>query len=93
MLLFGTVIKLCKLIVKILEKNVSVWYSEIWIYKWKRRKVKLRSSLKTLAVWLIIGIIFIVLLTSILGNSDNKLSYSELLTKVEAGEVVVLNKI
>ena len=47
----------------------------------------MKSSLKTLAVWLIIGIIFIVLVTSILGNSDNKLSYSELLTKVEAGEV------
>ena len=47
----------------------------------------MKSSLKTLAVWLIIGLIFIVLITSILGNSDNKLSYSELLTKVEAGEV------
>lgn len=47
----------------------------------------MKNSLKTLAVWLIIGIIFIVLITSILGNTDNKLSYSELLAKVDAGEV------
>ena len=47
----------------------------------------MKNSLKTLAIWLIIGIIFVVLITSILGNSDNKLSYSELLTKVDAGEV------
>ena len=47
----------------------------------------MKNSLKTLGIWLIIGIIFIVLITTILGNVDNKLSYSELLTKVEAGEV------
>ena len=47
----------------------------------------MKNSLKTLAIWLIIGIIFIVLITSILDNSDNKLSYSELLTKVDAGEI------
>ena len=47
----------------------------------------MKNSLKTLGIWLIIGIIFIVLITTILGNVDNKLSYSELLTKVESGEV------
>ena len=47
----------------------------------------MKNGIKTLAIWLIIGIIFIVLVTSILGNTDNKLSYSEFLTKVEAGEV------
>ena len=47
----------------------------------------MKNSLKTLSVWLIIGLIFIVLVTSILGNTDNKLSYSELLTKIEIGEV------
>lgn len=47
----------------------------------------LKNSIKTLAVWLIIGIIFIVLLTSIVGNNDTKLAYSELVAKVEAGEV------
>ena len=47
----------------------------------------MKTGIKTLAIWLTIGVIFIVLVTSILGNSDNKLSYSELLTNVEAGEV------
>lgn len=47
----------------------------------------MKNSIKTLAVWLIIGIIFIVLLTSIVGNSDTKLAYSELVAKIESGEV------
>ena len=47
----------------------------------------MKNSIKTLAVWLIIGIIFIVLLTSIIGNSDTKLAYSDLVAKIEAGEV------
>jgi len=38
-------------------------------------------------MWLIIGIIFIVLLTSILDNSSSKLAYSELIAKIEAGDV------
>ena len=38
-------------------------------------------------MWLIIGIIFVVLLTSILDNDSNKLAYSELVEKIEAGEV------
>jgi len=47
----------------------------------------LKNSIKTLAIWLIIGIIFIVLISSILENGDRKLSYSELVTKIEANEV------
>jgi hypothetical protein len=43
--------------------------------------------MKTLAMWLIIGIILIVLISSIIENTDNKLAYSDLLAKVEAGEV------
>ena len=38
-------------------------------------------------MWLIIFIIFIVLVTSILDNSSNMLAYSELLAKIEAGDV------
>ena len=38
-------------------------------------------------MWLIIGIIFVVLLTSILDNSNNKLAYSELVEKIETGDV------
>ncbi len=47
----------------------------------------MKSGIKTLAMWLIIGIIFVVLLTSILDNDSNKLAYSELVQKIEAGEV------
>ena len=41
----------------------------------------MKNSIKTLAMWLIIGIIFIVLLTSILDNSDTKMTYAELINK------------
>ena len=47
----------------------------------------MKSGIKTLAMWLIIGIIFVVLLTSILDNSNSKLAYSDLIEKIEAGEV------
>ena len=47
----------------------------------------MKNKLKTLAVWLILGIIFTVLLVSILDNANTKMSYSELITKMELGEV------
>ena len=47
----------------------------------------MKNSLKTLAIWLIIGVIFVVLISSILENNDRKLLYSELVTKIEANEV------
>ncbi len=47
----------------------------------------MKNSIKTLAMWLIIFVIFIVVITSILDNSNNKLAYSELISKIEAGEV------
>ena len=47
----------------------------------------MKSKLKTFAVWLIFGIVFVVLITSILENSNTKISYSELVSKMEAGEV------
>ena len=47
----------------------------------------MKNSIKTLAMWLIIIIIFIVLITSILDNSSNKFTYSELISKIESGEV------
>lgn len=48
----------------------------------------MKSGIKTLAMWLIIGIIFVVLLTSIIDSDNNKLAYSELIEKIEAGEVL-----
>ncbi len=47
----------------------------------------MKNKLKTLAIWLILGIIFVVLLTSIIDNADTKMNYSELITKMEMGEV------
>ena len=47
----------------------------------------MKSSIKTLAVWLIIGIIFIVLLTSIMENSGTRMSYSELLVYIDQERV------
>ncbi len=47
----------------------------------------MKNSIKTLAMWLIITIIFIVLITSIMDNSSNKLAYSELVSKIETGDV------
>lgn len=47
----------------------------------------MKNGIKTLAMWLIIGIILIVLISSILNNTDNKLAYSDLVSKIESGEV------
>jgi len=46
-----------------------------------------KNGIKSLAMWLIIGIIFVVLITTILENDNFKMTYSELLTSIEAGEV------
>ena len=47
----------------------------------------MKNGIKTLAMWLIIGVIFIVVLSSIVENSDSKLKYSELLTNINEGKV------
>ena len=47
----------------------------------------MKNTIKTLAIWGLIGIIFIILITSILENTDRKLSYSELVSKIEANSV------
>ncbi|MCI8345040.1 MAG: ATP-dependent metallopeptidase FtsH/Yme1/Tma family protein [Clostridia bacterium] len=38
-------------------------------------------------MWLIILVIFIVLITSILGSGSNELAYSELISKIETGDI------
>ncbi len=47
----------------------------------------MKNSLKTLAMWLILGIIFIVVISSIMDNSQNKMKYSELMIAIESGKV------
>ena len=47
----------------------------------------MKNGIKTLAMWLIIGVIFIVLLSSIMTNTNTKLKYSELIGKINEGKV------
>ncbi len=47
----------------------------------------MKNSLKTLAVWLIIGIIIVMAISTIIENSNTKLSYSDLVEKIEKGQV------
>mgnify|MGYP004496843647 FL=1 len=47
----------------------------------------MKKGIKTLAIWLIIGVISIVLLSSILENSNSKMTYSELITSIENSDV------
>ena len=47
----------------------------------------MKDKLKTFTIWVILGIIFIVLLTSVLDNTNTKMTYSELIAKMELGEV------
>ena len=47
----------------------------------------MKNSINTLAMWLIIGVIFIVVLSAIVENSDSKLKYSELITNINSGNV------
>ncbi len=47
----------------------------------------MKNSIKTIAMWLIIIVIAVVLFTSILDNADTKITYSELIEKIETSEV------
>jgi len=47
----------------------------------------LKNGIKTLAIWLVLGIIFIGLLNAIFNNPETKMSYSDLISKISAGEV------
>ena len=47
----------------------------------------MKKGIKTLAMWLIIGVITIVLVSSVLENSSSKMTYSELITSIENSDV------
>ena len=47
----------------------------------------MKSGIKSLATWLIIGIVLVVLITSIMDNSNSKMTYSELITNIEEENV------
>ena len=47
----------------------------------------MKNNIKTLAMWLIIGVIFIIVLSSVMENSNKKMKYSDLITKINEGKV------
>ena len=47
----------------------------------------MKNSIKTLAAWLVIGIMLLFIIPAILNGTNSELTYSELLSKIEAGEV------
>ncbi|HJJ10715.1 MAG TPA: ATP-dependent zinc metalloprotease FtsH [Clostridiaceae bacterium] len=51
----------------------------------------MKNGIKTLAIWLIIGVILIVGVTAIYDNSDRKFTYSELVSKINAGQVSTID--
>ncbi len=51
----------------------------------------MKSSIKTLAAWLVIAILIFFIAPAIMNGANNELSYSELLTKIEEGEVTEIN--
>ena len=47
----------------------------------------MKNGIKSLAIWLIIGVILIVVISSIMENSSTKMTYSELIENIESGNV------
>ena len=50
-----------------------IWYSSVH----KEEEFIVKNGIKSLAVWLIIGVILIVVISSIMENSNSKMTYSE----------------
>ena len=49
--------------------------------------MKSKSGIKTLAMWLIGIVLFVVLLNANFNSSETEMSYSELINNIKAGEV------
>ena len=47
----------------------------------------MKNGIKTLAVWLIIGVVLMFAIPAIISNTSKLMSYSELIEKINAGEV------
>ena len=47
----------------------------------------MKNGIKTLAMWLIIAVIFLVLLSALVENSNSNLKYSELIADINSGKV------
>ena len=57
--------------------------------KHKRLKggIILKSGIKSVATWLIIIIILVILVSSIIENNDSKMTYSDLIEKIEGDSI------
>ena len=47
----------------------------------------MKNGIKTLAIWLVIGVIILFAVPAVLDGTNKQMTYSELLSKIEAGEV------
>ena len=47
----------------------------------------MKNGIKTLAIWLIIGIIFIGVVSGLWQNQQSKMTYSDLISSIESGEI------
>ncbi len=47
----------------------------------------MKNNIKTLAMWLIIGVIFIIVLSSVMENSNKKMKYSDLIAKINESKI------
>ena len=47
----------------------------------------MKNGIKSLAIWLIIGVILIVVISSVMENSNSKMTYSELIENIEGGNI------
>lgn len=47
----------------------------------------MKNGIKTLAIWLVIGVIILFVVPAVLDGANKQMTYSELLSKIEAGEV------
>ncbi len=47
----------------------------------------MKNGIKTLATWLILAIVFFALISALFNNTDKKMNYSELMAKINNGEV------
>ena len=50
------------------------------IFNYQKEETALRNSIKTLAAWLVIGIILLFIIPAILNGTNNELKYSVLLS-------------
>ena len=47
----------------------------------------MKNGIKTLATWLILAIVFFALISAVFNNTDKKMNYSDLMAKINSGEV------